>query len=190
MPSLAMTTKSKAFLFITLILSTLSITIYTLSYENKAGTGTVSSDKRIKNVPSVQSDSVQSDTVAPSVFCIKSASSDKSSCEKSAKRASDVYELVEKLLKNDEDLEILVSEGMEQELKDYLSKNKVGNDAVQAELNRRCNDIYMVNKQSRNVARRRYKAEKEKIKRKFTEEYAKESENNNKNFKQKSVKIK
>ena len=187
MPSLAMTTKSKAFLFITLILSTLSITIYTLSYENKAGTGTVSSDKRIniENVPSVQSD-----TVAPSVFCIKSASSDKSNCEKSVKRVSDVYELVEKLLKNDEDLEILVSEGMEQELKDYLSKNKVGNDAVQAELNRRCNDIYMVNKQSRNVARRRYKAEKEKIKRKFTEEYAKESENNNKNFKQKSVKIK
>jgi hypothetical protein len=99
--------------------------------------------------------------------------------------SKNLYNIIDKVFEDDEDLEILVTLGMKKELDEYFklkqfSKYNLSREmekAVIKELKRLCKEIASSDKKTRKYMKKEYKNTVEDKKKQFKEEYEKEPEN-------------
>lgn len=178
------TRSSKAILLIILLLSFVLVTISVYSYNENPKEDAVLDYKTTsdtsKKVPVPPSTSTPIEpTASSSIGSSGPSSSSGSSTSSKPNIGSRLGELVDKILKSDENLDILVSAGMKKELDEYFKEKQQLKSfnlssemekAVEAEIKRICVETARSNLKTRRTLKKEYKKTIEEKKKKFKEE--------------------
>lgn len=192
----------KVILLILLLIFSVAVTLNFFTISNGEGVNKIDSVSSRKNKPSVEmhehdSGSNGCETPVSASSSASSPSSGDGGGPKKSLSGTEIGNVVNKVLKSDEDLNILVTEGMVTEFDKYFNVSKLKpynlspemEEAVAAQLRKLCVGMKTADDKCKADARKQYKKTVGELKKKFHEEYGKEPEKKKKNPKKKSVRI-